>query len=62
MAGLGDVLDVLLPDDTEAWMVASWLTTADPDLADRAPIDALRAGDVDEVVAAARQVTAALRG
>lgn len=60
--GLGDVLGVLAPDDTEAWMVASWLTTPDPDLGDRTPVAALRAGDVAPVVAAARQVAAALRG
>lgn len=60
--GLGDILDILLPDDTEAWMVASWLTTSDPHLGDRTPITALRAGDLDEVEAAARQVATALRG
>lgn len=60
--GLGKVLAVLIPDDAEAWMVASWLTTADPDLGDRSPIAALRAGAVDDVVAAARQVATGLRG
>ncbi len=60
--GLGVVLDVLLPDDTEAWLVASWLTTADPDLGDRTPVSALRDGDLDGVVTAAHQVAASLRG
>ena len=60
--GLGRVLDVLVPDDVEAWMVASWLTTRDPALDARTPLDVLRRGDVDEVVAAARQIAAGLRG
>lgn len=60
--GLGEVLDVLVPDDTEAWMVASWLTTADPELHGRTPIDALRSGDRTEVIHAARELAGALRG
>lgn len=60
--GLGDVLDVLVPDDTEAWMVASWLTTPDPDLDGRTPLAALRTGDRDDVVRAARELSSALRG
>lgn len=60
--GLGAVLDLLLPDNTEAWMVASWLATPDPELGDRAPFEALRAGAVDAVLAAARELASALRG
>ena len=60
--GLGEVLDVLVPDDTEAWMVASWLTTPDPDLADRTPLEALRTGERIEVLRAARELSGALRG
>ncbi|MEZ5341111.1 MAG: hypothetical protein R2706_06585 [Acidimicrobiales bacterium] len=33
IAGLADVLAIVAPDDTEAWYVASWLTTPDPALA-----------------------------
>lgn len=62
VAGLSDVLDVLVPDDTEAWMVASWLTTPDPELAGRTPLEALRAGERTEVVRAARELSSALRG
>ncbi len=62
VAGLGEVLDILVPDNTEAWMVASWLATPDPDLADRAPIEALREGQVDGVLRAARELASALRG
>lgn len=60
--GLGDVLDVLVPDDTEAWMVASWLTTPDPDLDDRTPLEALRVGCRTEVLRAARELSGTLRG
>jgi len=60
--GLGGVLDILVPDDTEAWMVASWLTTTDPDLGNRTPLDALQAGDHNEVLRAARELSGALRG
>jgi len=42
-------------------MVASWLTTPDPDLADRTPLDALRAGERTEVLRAARELSGALR-
>ena len=60
--GLGRVLDVLVPDDTEAWMVASWLATPDPALAGRSPIEALRGGDTEPVVEAARELASTLRG
>ncbi len=60
--GLGAVLDLLVPDNTEAWMVASWLATPDPDLGDRAPFEALRNGAVDEVLRGARELAGALRG
>jgi len=60
--GLGDVLAVVAPDDTEAWFVASWLSTPDPALDGRSPIDTLHAGDTAAVMRAARDVGAALRG
>ncbi|MFT6763948.1 MAG: hypothetical protein ACJAXA_002612 [Candidatus Aldehydirespiratoraceae bacterium] len=40
--GLGAALTLLAPDHTEAWMVASWLTTADPALNGTTPLDARR--------------------
>jgi len=60
--GLGDVLAVVAPDDTESWYVASWLTTADPNLSNRTPIQALRDGDAEAVLHAARDVAMSLRG
>jgi hypothetical protein len=62
VAGLGDVLDVLLPDDTEAWVVAAWLTSPDPDLDGETPVAALKAGRIAEVVQAARDVATIMRG
>jgi hypothetical protein len=60
--GLGDVLAIVAPDDTEAWFVASWLTTSDPAMGNRSPMEALRAGHTDQVLDAAREVAASLRG
>ncbi len=60
--GLADVLGLVAPDDTEAWYVASWLTTPDPRLGGREPMAALADGDTDTVLAAARDVAARLRG
>lgn len=60
--GLAAVLAVVVPDDTEAWYVASWLTTPDPALGGLAPYEALRAGELEAVRAAAYEVATALRG
>lgn len=59
--GLGTLLDILVPDETEAWAVASWLVTADPALDGRTPLAAL-ATDRDAVIAAAHDVATTLRG
>lgn len=60
--GLGAVLDILVPDNTEAWMVASWLATPDPELGHRTPFEALQAGRLDDVLGGARELANALRG
>jgi hypothetical protein len=60
--GMADVLLALRPDATSAWTVASWLTTPDSALHGRAPIEALRDGAVDEVVAAAEELADGLTG
>jgi hypothetical protein len=61
LRGLADVLGQIEPDDAEAWTVASWLTTPDPALGGRTPVDALRDGDTDPVLAAAADVAGGLR-
>ncbi len=54
LAGLGEVLAVL--DDVADPLTASaWLTGTQPSLSDRRPVDALRDGDADAVVALARR-------
>jgi hypothetical protein len=58
IAGLAQVLSLFYLDDTSSWTVASWLVTPDPDLAARSPVDALRDGDLDAVLAAAHDVVA----
>ncbi len=60
--GVGELLDLLLPDDTEAWMVASWLSTPDPDLDGQTPIAVLRSGSTEPVLRAARQLASTFRG
>jgi len=60
--GLGDLLHIVSPDDTEGWYVASWLTTHDPALGS-SPIVALKNFGVTPALrAAARDVAATLRG
>ena len=61
VTGLDKVLAIVLPDDAESWMVASWLCTPDPALGST-PVAALRAGHHDPVCAAARDLASALRG
>lgn len=55
---LRPVLQVLLPAAATPWTVLDWLVDPAPDLDDRSPIDAIRAGD-PTVLALARQDAAA---
>lgn len=61
VAGIAEVLGRLEPDDAEAWTVASWLNTPDPELDGRTPVEALRSGDRERVLAAADDVAGGLR-
>ncbi len=54
VAGLGDVLAILDPV-ADPLTVIAWLTGTQPSLGERRPVDALRAGDVEAVVALARR-------
>ncbi|MGH9119175.1 MAG: hypothetical protein ACRD0A_15230 [Acidimicrobiales bacterium] len=56
LPGVVDVLAVARPDPVTAWTVASWLTTPDPVLGGRTPVAALRDGDADAVLVAARDM------
>ncbi len=54
LAGLGEVLAVLAPA-ADPLTVTAWLTGMQPSLGNRRPVDALRAGEADAVVALARR-------
>lgn len=54
--GLAEVLATVHPDAVSAWTVASWLTTPDPALRRRTPIEALHDGAIDDVLVAAVDV------
>jgi hypothetical protein len=51
--GVATVVALLAPVTATPWTIASWLTSPQPALGGVTPIDALRAGDLDPVVAAA---------
>jgi hypothetical protein len=58
LPGLPRVLDALDPARSHAWRDAAWLTAAHPALGGASPAEALRAGDLDPVLAAAATATA----
>lgn len=62
LGGLADVVAMLNPVVETPWTVASWVTSAQPALGGARPIDLLRAGDSDPVMAAVRRLAAALAG
>lgn len=60
LPGMRDVVRVLAPVVATSWTIASWLTSPVPELDGRTPLEALRAGDVEPVLALARQTAAHL--
>ena len=56
LPGIAAVLDTLGPVVATTWTVASWLTSRQPALDDGRPLDLLRHGDVDRVVAEAARL------
>lgn len=60
LPGVDPVVRILAGAVATPWTTASWLTTPQPTLAGRTPIDALRDGDDDQVTTAARAVAASL--
>lgn len=55
VAGVRDVVRILTPAVATPWTAASWLTSPHAGLDGVGPIDALRAGRVDDVVTLARR-------
>lgn len=60
VSGLREVVGLLSPVAATDWTVASWLTSSQPELDQQRPIDVLRAGVLEAVLAAARRAAAAL--
>ena len=55
--GIKDVLKAWTHADVEAWTIASWMSTPQPELDDRTPRQALLDGDTAAVVKLARQAS-----
>ncbi len=58
--GVADVVKLFDDGLISMWSVASWLVSPEPDLADEKPINALRRGGRDAVVATAHQWASSL--
>lgn len=59
LPGLSDVLAFFPEDTVDGWTLAAWLRTPDPAL-EEPPIDALRRGDEEAVLAVARRAAQSL--
>ena len=60
LPGIRAVIGILGPVVASPWTIASWLTSASTILDGRTPIQALRDGHIEAVMAAARQAAEAL--
>lgn len=61
LAGLPEILQLLLPLATSAYTVAGWLVAPEAELENARPIELLRRGAVEAVETAARHYAAVLR-
>lgn len=55
LPGIRQVVGVLAPAVASTWTIASWLTSPQPVFDGASALERLRAGEVDQVVAAARR-------
>ena len=55
LPGIPEVIDILGPVVASPWTIASWLKSPAADLEDRAPVKALRDGNIEPVTASARR-------
>lgn len=60
LPGVREVVTTLAPAVATRWTIASWLTSPQPSLEGDRPVDRLRAGDLDAVVAAATRAARAM--
>lgn len=56
LPGIREIVGILAPAVETPWTIASWLASPQPSWQSRRPLDLLRAGAVDEVLAAARRM------
>jgi hypothetical protein len=57
LPGIDTVVQTFAPVVASAWTTASWLTSHQAELGGRRPVDALRRGDVSDVIRAAERAT-----
>ena len=55
LPGIPEVIDILAPVVASPWTIASWLKSPAADLEGRAPVKALRDGNIEAVTASARR-------
>ena len=55
LPGIPEVIDILAPVVASPWTIASWLKSTAADLEGRAPVKALRDGNIEAVTASARR-------
>lgn len=60
LPGIRDVVHLLAPAVASPWTIASWLTSEQPSLGGQRPLDRLRAGDTEAVLAEARRMARAM--
>jgi hypothetical protein len=56
LPGMRAVVETLTPVVETSWTIASWLASPQPSWQGQRPLDRLRAGETEEVVAAARRM------
>jgi hypothetical protein len=56
LPGIREVVETLTSVVETSWTIASWLASPQPSSQGQRPLDRLRAGEIDEVLAAARRM------
>jgi hypothetical protein len=60
LPGIRDIVHLLAPAVASTWTIASWLTSEQPSRGGQRPLDRLRAGDTEAVLAEARRMARAM--
>lgn len=56
LPGVREVVEALTPAVATSWTIASWLTSPQPSWDSARPLDRLRAGEINQVLGAARRM------